>query len=58
MCTSLRSYNILHKGATDPTYLKEPADKFVTLIAFGGFTCGFGLVLNGLYNMANGINKI
>ena len=33
-------------------------DMPIALTAGAGCIIGFGLVLNGLYNMANGINKI
>ena len=45
-------------GAPDPTYLKKPMDTPIAFAAGAGCVLRFGLVLNGLYNMANGINKI
>jgi hypothetical protein len=45
-------------GAPDPTYLKEPQDKFVAALAIGALFVGVSQILSGLYSMANGTNKL
>ena len=44
-------------GAENPTYLKEPGDKMVVLVAIGGVAVGVVGCLIGLFNMSFGIGK-
>jgi hypothetical protein len=50
--------NFFPAGADNPTYMKEPADKLINLIGATGLAIGIASILNGLYNMSNGINKV
>jgi len=45
-------------GAENPTYLKESGDQVVFGVALGGGIFGFLCILNGLFNMSLGINKV
>jgi hypothetical protein len=38
--------------------LKEPGDNIIFGVAISGTVFGVGCILNGLYNMSNGINKV
>ena len=46
------------KGADNPTYLKHSGDKVYFGVAIAGVTFGVGCILNGLFNMSLGRNKI
>ena len=45
-------------GADNPTYLKEKGDTVYVWLAFAGLSVGVANILNGLYNMSYGINKL
>ena len=45
-------------GAENPTYLKTGTiDQVVVAVALSGLAIGVTCILNGLYNMSNGVNK-
>ena len=44
-------------GAENPTYLKEPSDKFYFAFGMGALCVGVLSILGGLRSMALGINK-
>ena len=44
-------------GADNPTYLKEPSDKFYFAFGMGALTVGVLSILKGLHSMMLGINK-
>lgn len=52
-------YIFILSGAENPTYLKQGTeDKVTTGLAIGGLALGILCIGRGLYNMANGINKV
>jgi hypothetical protein len=42
----------------NPTYLKEPSDKYVMIFCASGFVIGISTCLFGLGSMAFGVNKV
>ena len=48
----------MNVGADNPTYLKEPKDKYVFGAAIAFTLFGVGNILYGLTNMMRGANKI
>ena len=47
------------KGAENPTYLKHGmSDKVMVGVGTGGAVIGLVMILNGLWNMTWGINKV
>ena len=45
-------------GADNPTYLKENGDKVMFGVAIGGMVIGMTAILQGLYSMSYGVNKL